>query len=130
MTFDEMQLIVRSIAISQQETAAFQRETAAFQREIAASQRETQQIVQSIARGVQAMQEQALTDELKREEEKAAAAQRTLEHERRMQRLEDISSGLIRLYGSLDEDRPTVFRALNTIDRKVDNILDRLPPNN
>ena len=130
MTFDEMQLIVRSIAISQQETAAFQRETAAFQREIAASQRETQQIVQSIARGVQAMQEQALTDELKREEEKAVAAQRTLEHERRMQRLEDISSGLIRLYGSLDEDRPTVFRALNTIDRKVDNILDRLPPNN
>ena len=123
MTFDELELIVRSIAISQQETAAFQRETAAFQREIAASQRETQQIVQSIAGGVQAMHEHALTDELKREEEKAAAAQRTLEHERRMQRLEDISSGLIRLYGSLDEDRPTVFRALNTIDRKVDDML-------
>ena len=100
MTFDELELIVRSIAISQ---------------------RETQQIVQSIARGIQAMQEKALTDELKQDEEKAAAAQR-------MQRLEDISSGLIRLYGSLDEDRPTVFRALNTIDRKIDNLLDRLPP--
>ena len=97
MTFDELQLIVQSIAI---------------------------------ARGVQAMQEKALTDELKREEEKAAAVQQTLEHEQRMQRLEDISAGLIRLYGSLDEDRPTVFRALNAIDRKADNILDRLPPDN
>ena|GEM_PF-6828056 len=48
-----------------------------------------------------------------------------------MQRLEDISAGqAIRLYGSLDEDRPTVFRALNTIDRKVDTILDLLPPAN
>ena len=52
------------------------------------------------------MQEKALTDELKREEEKAAAAQQTLEHEQRMQRLEDISAGLIRLYGSrLEYDR-------------------------
>ena len=116
MTFDELQLIVQSITIAQQESQAMQQET--------------QQIVRSIARGVQAMQEQALTDDLKREEEKAAAVQRTLEHENRMQRLEDISAGLIRLYGSLDEDRPTVFRALNAIDRKADNILDRLPPDN
>ena len=116
MTFDELQLIVQSIAIAQRESQAMQQET--------------QLLVQSIARGVQAMQEQALTDDLKREEEKAAAVQRTLEHENRMQRLEDISAGLIRLYGSLDEDRPTVFRALNAIDRKVDNILDRFPPVN
>lgn len=123
MTFDELQLIVQSGVISQ-------REMQATQKEIQATMQETQQIVRSIARGVQAMQEKALTDELKREEEKAAAAQQTLEHEQRMQRLEDISAGLIRLYGSLDEDRPTVFRALNTIDRKIDNILDRLPPAN
>ena len=116
MTFDELQLIVQSITITQQESQAMQQET--------------QQIVRSIARGVQAMQEKALTDDLKREDEKAAAVQRTLEHENRMQRLEDISAGLIRLYGSLDEDRPTVFRALNAIDRKADNILDRLPPDN
>lgn len=50
--------------------------------------------------------------------------------EQRMQRLEDISAGLIRLYVSLDKDLPTVFRALNAIDRKVDNILDRLPLDN
>ena len=116
MTFDELQLIVQSIAIAQRESQAMQQDT--------------QLLVQSIARGVQAMQEKALTDELKREEEKAAAVQHTIEHEQRMQRLEDISAGLIRLYGSLDEDRPTVFRALNAIDRKVDSILDRLPPAN
>jgi hypothetical protein len=107
MTFDELQLIVQSIAISQRETQVIQQET--------------QLIVQSIARSVQAMQEQALADDFKRDEEKVLTAQR-------MQRLEDISAGLIRLYGSLDEDRPTVFRALNSIDRKVDSILDRLPP--
>ena len=61
MTFDELQLIVQSIAIAQRETQAMQQET--------------QQIVRSIARGVQAMQEKALTNELKREEKKAAAVQ-------------------------------------------------------
>ena len=123
MTFDELQLIVQAGFISQTEMQA-------TQKEIQATMKETQQIVRSIARGVQAMQEKALTDELKREEEKALAVQQTLEHQQRMERLENISAGLIRLYGSLDEDRPTVFRALNTIDRKVDNILDRLPPDN
>ena len=123
MTFDELQLIVQAGVISQTEMQA-------TQKEIQSTMKETQQIVRSIARGVQAMQEKALTDELKREEEKAIAIQQTLEHQQRMERLENISAGLIRLYGSLDEDRPTVFRALNTIDRKIDHILDRLPPNN
>ena len=123
MTFDELQLIVQAGVISQTEMQA-------TQTEIQATMKETQQIDRTIARGVQAMQEKALTDELKREEEKAIAVQQTLEHQQRMERLEDISAGLIRLYGSLDEDRPTVFRALNTIDRKIDNILDRLPPDN
>ena len=142
MTFEEMQLIMQSIAVNQLAIQATQSDMQSIQREIQTAQSDTQAIQReiqttlqanqllaaSIARGVQAMQEQALTDELKREEEKAAAVQQTIEHERRMQRLEDISAGLIRLYGSLDEDRPTVFRALNTIDRKVDTILDRLPP--
>ena len=48
MTFDELQLIVQSGVTSQ--------------REIQATMQETQQIVRSIAKGVQAMQEQALTD--------------------------------------------------------------------
>ena len=50
MTFDELQLIVQSIAIAQRESQAMQQDT--------------QLLVQSIARGVQAMQEKALTDEL------------------------------------------------------------------
>jgi uncharacterized protein (DUF342 family) len=87
MTFDELQLLVQSIAVSQ---------------------RETQQIVQSIARGVQAMQEKALSDELKRDEERAA-------HEAQMVELRRISAGLVNMLGSIDEDRPTILRKLKTI---------------
>ena len=46
------------------------------------------------------MQEKALTDRLKRDEERA-------EHQIRMQKLEDISAGLVNLLGSIDEDFPS-----------------------
>ena len=87
MTFDEMQLIMQQLLINQ---------------------RETQDIVKSIARGVQAMQDKALTDELKRDEEKA-------EHQARMEKLERISEGLVNMLDSIDSDRPTILRKLNTI---------------
>ena len=98
MTFDEMQLIMQQLLINQ---------------------RETQDIVKSIARGVQAMQDKALTDELKRDEEKA-------EHQARMEKLERISEGLVNMLDSIDSDRPTILRKLNTIEGKADAIIDRL----
>ena len=82
-------------------------------------------IVESNARAIQAIMEQQATDRLKREEEKA-------EHQQRMARLEEIQSdvaraqlGLTRLLAGLDEDRPTVLRKLNSIENKVDRLLDR-----
>jgi hypothetical protein len=40
-----------------------------------------------------------------------------------MIRLANTQEGVIRLLGSLDEDRPTILRKLNTIEGKVDSLL-------
>lgn len=98
MTFDEMQLLMQQVVINQ---------------------RETQDIVKSIARGIQAMQDKALTDELKRDEERA-------EHQARMEKLERISEGLVNMLDAIDSDRPTILRKLNTIEGKADEIIERL----
>jgi methyl-accepting chemotaxis protein len=144
MTFEEMQLLLQSIVVAQQETAATVRETAAAQRETAAAQRETaaivreteailrettaavreitaglqetKKVVDSNSRAIQAMLDQAATDRLK--------------HEERMERMERLSEGLVNMLSSIDEDRPTILRKLNTIEQKTNSILDRLPPNN
>ena len=105
MTFDEMQLIMQSVVISQ--------------REMQTALSETQLIVKSIARGIQAMQDRALCDDLKRDEEKA-------EHQAQMAELRHISQGLVNMLDSIDEDRPTILRKLNTIEDKADVIIERL----
>lgn len=117
MTFDEMQLIMQSVIISQRE----------FQAEMV----ELKALAQSNGRAIQSMLDQAATDRLKREEEKVA-------HEERMARLEanaeilvNTQRGIAGLLGSLDEDRPTILRKLNTIENqvaKIDTIIDRLTP--
>jgi hypothetical protein len=55
MTFDEMQLIMQSVVISQREM-----QTALSGTQTVLS--ETQLLVKSIARGIQAMQDKALSD--------------------------------------------------------------------
>jgi seryl-tRNA synthetase len=42
-----------------------------------------------------------------------------------MIRLADTQEGVARLLVSLDEDRPTILRKLNTIEGKVDSLLQR-----
>ena len=84
MTFDEMQLIMQSVVISQ--------------REMQTSLSETQLLVKSIACGIQAMQDKALTDELKRDEERA-------EHQARMEKLERISERLVNMLDSITSGR-------------------------
>ena len=112
MTFDEIQLLLQSLAISQRETQE--------------SIRENQEIVRSNSRSIQAMLDQAATDRLRREEEKA-------EYERRIQLLEsnneilaNTQRGVVALLSSIDEDRPTIIRKLNTIEQKTDSILSHL----
>ncbi len=128
MTFDEMQLILQQIVISQQELQAAQREFHTNQQEIQAVQREShvemaelRALARSNGRAIQSMLEQATTDRLKREAEKA-------EHQARMERLEHISEALTNMLVSIDEDRPTILRKLNTIEQTTDSILSRLSP--
>jgi cell division septum initiation protein DivIVA len=116
MTFEEMQLIMQSVVISQREMQAA---LSVAQRENQATLSETQHLAQSIARGVQAMQDKALSDELKRDEEKA-------EHQEQMAELRHISQGLVNMLDSIDSDRPTILRKLNTIENKTDAIIERL----
>lgn len=133
MTFEEMQLIMQSIAVNQlalqtthsdmqsnqRSMQAIQSEIQVNQREMQATLKETQLLAQSIARGVQAMQDKALSDELKRDEERA-------EHQARMLKLERISEGLVNMLVAVDDDRPTILRKLNTIEDKADAIIERL----
>jgi hypothetical protein len=41
----------------------------------------------------------------------------------------NISRGLVNMLTSINEDRPTILRILNTIENKTDTIIDRLNRN-
>lgn len=114
MSFEEMQFILQGILLSQQQFQSEIGETkAAADRAIAIADRAIQ-IAESNGRAIQSMLDQAVTDRLL--------------HEERMQRLENLSAGLINLTISIDEDRPTILRLLNSNNNKLDLLLDRLPP--
>ena len=137
MTFEEMQIMMQSIAVSHVAAQAEISDMRTVQRDIQASQREmqisqqksqddlqqfkqeVQRIVQSNDRTIQSILDQATTDRLKQEE------QRTY-HEARMERLERISEALTNMLVSVDEDRPTILRKLNSIEQKSIDILERL----
>ena len=81
-------------------------------------QQETERIVESNSRAIQAMMEQRATDRL--------------EHEERMNRLEDLVARLTRIeeaqnrmLAGIDEDRPIVLRKLMSIENKVDTLIER-----
>jgi hypothetical protein len=128
MSFEEMQSILQGILLSQQQ---FQSEIGEIKalansnsQSIASTQdaiESTRQIVQSNSRAIQAMLDQAVTDRQVHEEQMQ-------KHTERIQLMENISAGLVNLSASIDEDRPTILRMLNAIDRKTDAILNQLPP--
>jgi hypothetical protein len=105
MTFEEMQLILQTVVISQRETSA---------------------IVQSNSRAVQALLDQAATDRLRRDEERAEYENRIRLLENNNEILANTQRGVVALLESLDEDRPTILRKLSTIEQKTDSILSRL----
>jgi hypothetical protein len=43
-----------------------------------------------------------------------------------MEKLERISEGLVNMLDTIDSDRPTILRKLNTIESKADAIIERL----
>lgn len=85
---------------------------------------ELQQIVESNCCAIQALADQVVESNLNAEAERRSAAEERRELREAMLRLR-VSEGLINLYGSLDEDRPTILRKLNVIEHKVDRLLER-----
>ncbi|NMF85310.1 hypothetical protein [Nodosilinea sp. P-1105] len=84
---------------------------------------ELRQLVESNARTAQAILEAMAEARLEREEardEFYAGMQRV---DDAIQRLTTLQEGVINLLASLDEDRPTVLRKLNSIENKVDRLL-------
>lgn len=82
---------------------------------------ELQQIVESNARSIQALSDRIA--ELIHVQEEAQEDRRELREA--TIRLERLSEGVVSLLGSLDEDRPTMLRKLNTIENKLDQLLNR-----
>ena len=109
MTFEEMDLILQKMVVSQRE----------FQEEV-------RTIVRSNDRTIQAMLDQTATERLRRDEERVEHQSRIQLLEANNQILDRTQQGVAALLGSIDEDRPTILRKLNTIEQKTDSILDRL----
>jgi hypothetical protein len=135
MSFEEMQSILQGILLSQQQLQLSQRELQLSQQELQLSQQQFQsemvdvkavaarvlQIAESNGRAIQAMLDQAAADRLEEQE-------RIRRHEEEMRELKATNRGLVNLAVSIDEDRPTILRLLNSNNNKLDAILDRLPP--
>jgi len=109
MTFEEMDLILQKMVVSQRE----------FQEEV-------RTIVRSNDRTIQAMLDQTATERLRRDEERVEHQSRIQLLEANNQILDRTQQGVAALLGSIVEDRPTILRKLNTIEQKTDSILDRL----
>ena len=80
-----------------------------------------QQIVESNSRSIQALADRIAELTLVQEE----AAEERQELRNATLRLTTLNEGVINLLGSLDEDRPTILRKLNTIEDKLDRLLER-----
>ena len=104
-----MQLILQQVAITQRES----------QEELRQFKEEVRTIVRSNDRTIQAMLDQTAADRLNREAEAAV-------HREQMAELRHISRGLVNMLDSIDSDRPTILRKLNTIENKTDVIIERL----
>jgi chromosome segregation ATPase len=88
--------------------------------------------IESNARAIQAMIDGRVQERLEHEQRMEQYGFIIQQHETRMQRLEEIlnrvvnvQEGLTRMLVSLDDDRPTILRRLNSIENKVDQILER-----
>ena len=79
---------------------------------------ELQQIVESNSRTIQAILEAQATERLRNEEYRREAAEERSE-------LRQAMVGIANLLSSLDSDRPTILKKLNTIENKVDRLLSQ-----
>lgn len=80
-----------------------------------------EQLVQSNSRAIQALADRIAEIALVQEE----AAEERRELREATVRLEGVAEGIANLLSSLDSDRPTILRKLNTIENKVDRLLEQ-----
>jgi hypothetical protein len=97
-----------------------------------------EQLIASNARAVQAMLDAQAEDRARSEQQRREHEARMTQHEARMtdheerilflealsERLAKLQEGMTRMLASIDEERPTVLRKLNSIENKLDRILD------
>ncbi len=121
MSFEEMQSILQGILLSQQQLQSSQQQ---FQGEMV----ELKALANSNGRAIQAMLDQAATDRLRDEERAQQHEENMRRHEEEMRELKATNRGLVNLAVSIDEDRPTILRLLQSNNSKLDTLLDRLPP--
>ncbi len=110
---DRIESILERITLKQE---AGERETQAIRSLVESNSRAieaTRELTESNSRAIEAMIDQRVTDRL------------------RIQRLEELSAsvakvqeGLSRMLASLDDDRPTILRKLNSIENKIDRIIE------
>lgn len=81
---------------------------------------QTAQQVDSNSRAIQAILDAMVSEREQRSELREATA-RT---EEAIARITTLNEGVVNLLASLDEDRPTVLRKLNDLERKVDQLLE------
>ena len=86
---------------------------------------ELQQIVESNSRAIQAMLDAQASDRLQREELREVIAQVAQQAAEERAELRQAMIGVANLLSSLDSDRPTVLRRLNSIENKVDRLLEQ-----
>lgn len=78
-------------------------------------------IVRSNALTIQSMLDNQASDRLQRAELQTAV----VGINEAIQRLTTLNEGVVNLLSSLDSDRPTILRKLNTIENKVNRLLER-----
>jgi hypothetical protein len=91
---------------------------------IASREEEFNNRIDSNARTIQAMLEQQATDRLLHEERMREHSESIAELRRVSIQLANTTNGIANLLASLDSDRPTILRLLNSIDTKVDRLLE------
>lgn len=93
---------------------------------------ELQQIVESNSRAIQAMLDNQAEDRLEREELRAAILrleQTAVRHDQLLVRLSELNEGVVSMLARQDETQPTILAKLNSIERKVDRLLEPPPGN-
>ena len=81
-------------------------------------------ITESNSRAIQAMLEARATDRLEHEQRMRRMEETIQAQQAINQKLSIVQEGLARMLASIDSDRPTILRKLNTIENRLDRLDD------